>query len=143
MPREISRNDNHRPRTISRRDFLTLAAAGLLAGCCGLTCTDCPAFLATQADDDAAKKAIAAGWSAHYGMEFKPEDINCDGCLSEGGQLSGYCRNICQVRPCAQEREVENCVYCDDYACEKLSDFLAQVPQAKATLERIRKSIGQ
>ena len=76
-------------------------------------------------------------------MEFKPEDINCDGCLSEGSRLSGYCRNLCQVRPCARDRGVENCAYCDDYACEKLSDFLAQVPQAKATLERIRKSIGQ
>jgi len=114
-----------------------------MIACCGLICTDCPAFFATQTDDDAAKKTIAARWSAHYGMEFKPEDINCDGCLSEGGRLSGYCRNLCQVRPCARDRGVENCAYCDDYACAKLTDFLVKAPQAKATLERIRERIGQ
>jgi len=46
---------------------------------CGLDCSGCPTFLATQNDDDAAREKI---YSMKFGFNFKPEEINCDGCLS-------------------------------------------------------------
>jgi hypothetical protein len=63
------------------------------------------------------------------------------GCLSLKGRLSGYCRYVCKVRPCALEKKVQNCAYCDDYACEKLEGFFGFAPEAKATLEEIRQSL--
>jgi hypothetical protein len=33
---------------------------------CGLICTDCPAYVATQADDRAALERVAAEWRQAY-----------------------------------------------------------------------------
>ncbi|MCK4448931.1 MAG: DUF3795 domain-containing protein [Candidatus Marinimicrobia bacterium] len=107
---------------------------------CGIICTECPAFLATQKDDDDIRKKTADIWSKQFNAEIKHEDINCDGCLSEGGQIFNYCR-VCEIRKCGLEKGVENCAYCDDYTCEKLEKFINNVPEAKATLEKIRKNL--
>ena len=107
---------------------------------CGIVCTECPAFLATQKDDDNERRKVAELWCKEFKAEIKPEDINCDGCLSEDGKLFSHPR-VCEIRKCGQERNVKNCAYCDDYACEKLNKFFGMAPDAKATLEQIRKSL--
>ena len=106
---------------------------------CGIVCTECPAFQATQKNDDTARKQVAEAWSKQYKMAVKPEDINCDGCIPEGKRHIGY-YNICEIRKCAQDKAVLNCAYCDNYACTKLTKFFAMAPHAKASLEKIRKS---
>ena len=106
---------------------------------CGIVCTECPGFEATQKNDDAKRKETAEAWSKQFNMPIKPEDINCDGCKSEGKRLFGYC-NICEIRKCGKEKPVDNCAYCDEYACEKLTKFFVMAPHVKATLEEIRKS---
>ena len=108
---------------------------------CGIVCSECPAFLATQEDDDAKRKKVAEAWSKQFNMPVKPEDVNCDGCMAEGKRLVGYC-HICQIRKCGQQKGVENCAHCDEYACDKLTKFFATMaPEAKTTLEEIRKSL--
>jgi len=107
---------------------------------CGITCTVCPAFLATQKDDERERKKVADLWSKQFNTEITPKDINCDGCLSESGQLFGYCE-VCDIRKCGREKRVKNCAYCADYACEKLNNLINQVPDAKTTLEEIRKNL--
>jgi len=57
-----------------------------MIACCGLICLSCPAFLATR-NDDVARAKTAAHFLEKFGFNFKTEDINCDGCLSEGGKL--------------------------------------------------------
>lgn len=104
---------------------------------CGLTCTDCPAFIATQKDDDAERKRVAEQWSKEYGVEIKPEDVNCDGCIVTDGRHIGHC-SVCEIRKCGLERSLENCAHCDDYACEKLEKFFEMVPAAKDTLDGVR-----
>ena len=107
---------------------------------CGIVCSECPGFIATQNDDDAKRTEVAEVWSKQYGHAIKPEDINCDGCTSDDGKRHvGYC-HICEIRKCARDKAVLNCAYCDQYGCEKLTKFLAHVPQAKDTLETLRKS---
>jgi len=54
---------------------------------CGLPCHECGALLATQDDDDAKRAEVAQQWSKLFKVDIKPESINCDGCLSEGGQI--------------------------------------------------------
>ena len=107
---------------------------------CGLTCTDCLAFLATQNDDDAKRKETAEVWSKQFGTDLKSEDINCDGCLSDAGRLFGHC-NVCEIRKCGQEKGIENCAHCDEYACEKLDNFFKIIPQSRTTLDKIRAAL--
>jgi hypothetical protein len=108
---------------------------------CGLSCTECPAFMATQKDDDHEREKVSQQWSKWMGTEIKPEDINCDGCLSMGMRLFSHCNN-CAIRRCGLERSVKNCAHCESYPCEKLDSFLDAlgVPEAKKNLERIRKN---
>ncbi|MFH1961488.1 MAG: DUF3795 domain-containing protein [bacterium] len=109
-----------------------------MIGFCGIVCTECPTFLATQKDDDDERRKVAEMWSKQYNMDIPPEHINCDGCLSESERLFGHCK-VCEVRKCGQEKSLKNCAYCDEYACEKLNKFFEMAPNAKTTLEEIRK----
>lgn len=104
---------------------------------CGLLCSKCGAFLATREDDDEKRTEVAKLWSKEYNTELKPEDINCDGCLSEGENLFNYCK-VCEIRQCGKEKGALNCAYCDEYSCEKLEKFFQMVPEAKERLDEIR-----
>ncbi len=110
---------------------------------CGLTCNNCPAYTATQADDRAALEQVAAQWrEAFNSPEITADSIICDGCLgTNGGRFSGYC-SMCEIRACAVERGKVNCAHCADYACEKLEGFFVHAPEARATLDGIRQSLG-
>ena len=108
---------------------------------CGLICTECPAYIATQADDLAAKERVAAEWREAFGLpEIDIGFVTCDGCLSVDGRLGGY-TGQCPVRACGLERRVVNCAHCPDYACQKLEAFFADVPSARTALEEIRSSL--
>jgi hypothetical protein len=107
---------------------------------CGLTCHDCGALLATQDDDDAKRAEVAQQWSKLFKVDIKSESINCDGCLSEGGQIFSYCE-VCEIRKCAMEKDVMNCAYCNEYACEKLEKFFHMAPDAKKQFDEIRSSM--
>ena len=108
---------------------------------CGLVCTECPAYAATQAGDMEALKRVAAQWSEEYNASFTAEDCLCDGCTSGSERLSSYCRSGCEVRACAMARGVVNCAHCDDYGCEKITAFFNFAPDAKAALEEIRQAL--
>jgi hypothetical protein len=89
---------------------------------CGLNCVECNAFKATHTKDTERKIQLAKKWTDDDNVEFRPEDIDCDGCKSK--RISGWCRKICKVRPCAEKRKVKTCAHCDDYQCEILNEFL-------------------
>lgn len=104
---------------------------------CGLVCTDCPAFIATQADDRTGLEKVAAQWREEFNApNITVESVICDGCVV-GGRKCSHCFE-CEMRACGLERGVLNCAHCDDYACEKLEGFLGFVPDARAVLDGIR-----
>ena len=105
---------------------------------CGLDCAECPAFIATQKNDNNERKKVAELWNKEYKTNLKSEDVNCAGCITESGPIFNYC-NVCEIRKCGKARRVQNCAYCNDYSCELLNKFLAQVPKAKANLKEVRK----
>ena len=107
---------------------------------CGLICTDCTAYIATQNDDDDMRKATAEKWAVEYNHPFKPEDINCVGCIPVDGKHVGQCY-VCEVRKCGQEKGVTNCAYCEEYICEELGRYFEMAPIMKANLEEIRKGL--
>jgi len=106
---------------------------------CGIVCSDCPVFIATKKDDNEERRRVAELWTKQYGEEYKPEDINCDGCLTKGPRVFSYC-NTCEIRKCGQEKKVKNCAYCEEYICEKLAKLFNEYSKAKEVLDEIRAS---
>jgi len=51
---------------------------------------------------------------------YTAENVKCDGCLSDGRLADKQCK----ARPCAIERGVKNCAYCEEFACEKVRGLL-------------------
>lgn len=111
-----------------------------MIGYCGIVCTECKGYEATQKDDDNERRKVAQLWSKLYNSELKPKDVNCDGCLPEGKRQIGHCK-VCEIRKCGQEKNIINCAYCDEYTCEKLNQFFKMAPDAKKTLDDIRDTL--
>ncbi|MCK4236856.1 MAG: DUF3795 domain-containing protein [Candidatus Krumholzibacteria bacterium] len=107
---------------------------------CGLPCYECGALLATKTDDDDKRREVAELWSKQYSADIKPQDINCDGCLSEGGRLFGHCK-VCEIRKCCSEKAIDNCAYCGEYACDKLGSFFQMSPESKKRLDEIHSKL--
>jgi hypothetical protein len=104
---------------------------------CGLVCTDCGAYIATQKDDDQMRKQVAAEWTQKYNHQFKPEDISCDGCLPATVKTIGHL-NVCAIRKCGQLKGVKNCGWCSEYSCDKTDEFFKMVPDCKKTLDAVK-----
>ena len=105
---------------------------------CGLVCSDCPAYVATQAEDWDALERLAARDREEYGQpDATAASTMCDGCLADSDRLCGYCAE-CDVRACAVALNLANCAHCDDYGCQKLENFWAMAPEARTTLHQIR-----
>ncbi|NWG11858.1 DUF3795 domain-containing protein [Candidatus Bathyarchaeota archaeon] len=111
-----------------------------MVGYCGIICSDCPVFIATRENDDAERRHVSEIFTRQYGTEYKQVDINCDGCPSDSSRIFNYC-NVCNVRKCGKEKQVENCACCGDYPCEKLSKVFAEYSKAKETLDNIKSQL--
>ncbi len=107
---------------------------------CGLTCTECPAYVATQANDIPAAQKVAEAWSKAYNASITVDDVWCDGCMVEGRKCS-HCAE-CGIRACAMGKDHANCGHCPDYACDQLKAFMGMVPHVKPMLEGIRATLA-
>jgi predicted nucleic acid binding AN1-type Zn finger protein len=108
-----------------------------LIAACGLDCAKCDSYIATQANDQAALEKLTEKWRVDYSApNITAANVLCDGCMA-GGRTIGYCKE-CKIRACVQEHGLENCAACPDYACETLTTFWTNAPQAKANLEALR-----
>jgi hypothetical protein len=106
---------------------------------CGINCSECPAYIATQTNDDNERKRVAEMWAKQYNPNLTAKDINCDGCTTSSIRVFSWC-NECPIRKCGNEKSVNNCAYCVEYAaCDKLATFFKMAPKAKDTLDTIRK----
>jgi len=70
---------------------------------CGLDCSKCDGYLATQSGNDEELIKVAIKWSKLYRADVKPEYVVCDGCRV-GGRKSYYCTNLCKIYKCCLER---------------------------------------
>ena len=86
---------------------------------CGVICSECPAFLAGQAKDPAARARVAAAWHELYELDFGPELISCGGCLGADEDLFFTSRK-CAARRCCRSRGWDSCAGCADRPCADL-----------------------
>jgi len=114
---------------------------GRIIAYCGLVCSNCDAYVATQANDLETLERLAKRAREEFGIQdATAETAICDGCLTDGGRQIGYCAT-CKIRACAVERGVANCAHCADYACQKLEGFFAHATEARSVLDEIRASL--
>lgn len=112
-----------------------------IVGFCGIVCSKCRAYVATQKNDLELKKEVARSWSTEQ-EQLRPEDISCRGCLASPESLLKFC-HTCAVRACGYQRNIKNCAYCDEFPCVKLSGLWKAMgsDKEKQTLEEIRRGL--
>ena len=110
-----------------------------LVSACGLICSECDAFLATQADDAAAIERVAQQWSEQFGQTIPAAGVWCDGCMTGGEHRCGHV-DECRIRACVVRRGLSTCAGCDDYVCGMLEEFLVFAAEsgARETLASLR-----
>lgn len=107
---------------------------------CGIECTECPAYIAKEKDDDKLREETAQKWG-NPEFPLSPSDINCDGCKSQDGVHFKFC-SACKIRACASQREVKTCAHCANFSCEILEEFMKQAPEELwKNLKRIYESL--
>jgi len=91
-----------------------------MIGYCGYNCHLCPA----RSDDPTLRQELVEGWKRLYGHEnYTAENVQCCGCKGDGATAD----KECQVRPCAQEKGLESCADCEDFACPKLKPLIHSI----------------
>ena len=105
---------------------------------CGLNCSECPAYIATQSENLKEIKKVSREWSSEE-MSFKPEEIYCDGCNRDGRHFI-WCSE-CPIKKCCIEKGYDNCAPCEDYCCDNLKMTFNKEPSAKERLDEIRRNL--
>ncbi len=111
---------------------------------CGLVCSKCDAYRATQMNDPEKLEMVAADWRKRYQCpDIKAELIPCDGCMTEGGRKCYHCDNSCTIRPCAIAKGVQICSECPEYPCERLTEFFGYVKGQSESMKKMLDAIAE
>ena len=115
--------------------------AGKIIAYCGIVCSDCSAYVATQSGDRSELERVAAQWKIEYNQaQVTVEDVTCDGCIGNSERKGSHCAD-CDIRSCGVARGVANCAHCPDFACERLERFFGIAPDVRVVLDQIRASL--
>ena len=94
---------------------------GKLAAPCGLYCGVCAIYIAHKRNSTRMKEGTLTVLQRLPNVDgVGVEDIHCEGCLSD--DLFKYCQ-VCAIRSCAQDRQIEGCHRCSDFPCKHIDDF--------------------
>jgi hypothetical protein len=108
---------------------------------CGLDCSRCEIRRAPF-DEDAAASVVAwyreQGWlEEDEGMAVVLErNMYCCGCLED--RTAHWSPDCWILQCCVDDRDLENCAWCPDFACERLKEWAAQNQGYAQALERLR-----
>ncbi|NHI92603.1 MAG: DUF3795 domain-containing protein [Candidatus Lokiarchaeota archaeon] len=82
--------------------------------CCGDDCTCCLSYIGTKNNDMKLLKKMGKilheiGWREQI---LPPQNIKCNGC-------SFMIKCEYGIKECCEQKEIDNCGYCDKYPCAK------------------------
>jgi hypothetical protein len=107
-----------------------------MIGYCGCNCHLC----AARSDDPALRQQLVDGWRRIFGHpNYTAENVKCDGCRSNGRVAD----QVCQARPCAQERGVESCACCAEFPCDKMKHLMGSCDGMMIWLHRVAPPITE
>jgi len=86
---------------------------------CGYRCDLCLAYKPNVLKHLDNRIILSDGWYKYFGFRIPPEEIICDGCMTENAHLID---TGCPVRPCVIEKNFSNCSECSEMICEKLKE---------------------
>ena len=95
---------------------------------CGFRCDLCLAYRPNLERNPGNQQKVSDGWFKYFGFRLKPEDIYCEGCMTDNPKLID---NNCPVRLCVIEKELHNCSECDHYICGSLEERLVEYDKVK------------
>ena len=109
---------------------------------CGIDCSPCPLLRASHGDAEAAEHL--AGWWKSEGWLEEGEGAaeilaggpHCLGC--RGDRAAHWSANCWILKCCVDDRGVQSCHECDDFACERLVQWAAQNGKYAAALAYLR-----
>lgn len=104
---------------------------------CGIDCSKCKSYIATQSGKSEALVKAAERLTRVYRSEVKPEYVICDGCKADK-RHSFFCSNKCKMRKCCIEKNYNACIECHDFLCKELAFELTNTPEARDNLEKLR-----
>lgn len=87
---------------------------------CGIICTECPLYIATQKNDFEMKKKIQSEYEELYHRPFDLEDIKCYGCKSD---KKFFLSNKCNITPCNKNKGIDTCSQCNNHPCKRIEKF--------------------
>lgn len=90
--------------------------------CCGIMCSECPVYIATQKDDDNMRKFLAHEYSMG-GLVFYPKDIVCHGCHTVSADHNKFGKG-CEIRKCCKEKHIKLCAECREFPCVKTDEYI-------------------
>lgn len=81
---------------------------------CGLYCGVCGIYYADKQENEILKQKLAKAYWC------QPEQIKCDGCLSENKYF--FCET-CKIRSCVTEKGISGCHQCADFPCDNITNY--------------------
>ncbi|MGB3480002.1 MAG: DUF3795 domain-containing protein [bacterium] len=93
---------------------------------CGNDCNFCPRYIGTENNNTDELESSAEIW---YKVGWRdriltPDEMKCSGCSS-----AKECRY--RIKECCAEKNIDNCGYCEEYACKKLKNTFKKTKEYK------------
>ncbi len=103
---------------------------------CGFNCGICPAYKPNLKSDEDRMK-VDEGWKKfHKTRGWVYKDPFCNGCFNEPQNAPLW--SSCPIRKCVFGNNIENCGYCPDYPCSRISNMI----RVTSSIAKRTKKIG-
>ncbi|WDV44173.1 DUF3788 family protein [Clostridiaceae bacterium M8S5] len=107
---------------------------------CGYRCDICHAYKDNILKEDK-REMLSKGWHKIFGLNLRPDEIYCEGCITSNESDLKIIDDGCKVRPCVINKGYENCSQCDKFACGILEDRIVRYDELiKNTDKKISRS---
>ncbi len=110
---------------------------------CGLVCSRCDSYRATQANDREKLELVAADWRKRYNSpQITADNIRCNGCMTAGGPKCGHCDSGCQIRACAMRKNLSTCGQCLEFPCSQINELHGFMGEQGKRLKELLDALG-